>query len=210
MDEDKSLTMDVFIDFLPNQPRNDENRETFREILRQRLEQRLEASVDRLWDLPVVVLKQPEHEYVALLCEARDLFISGYFYSCVAMCGIVGERLVKDAVRASVLVKHEGREVRPADVAFEQLERVDSSSLCNFLEKAQLLSGAAARAAAGLRELRNKYAHARGRDAQGDAVTAIKQLHVLVEDTVSVFKDFEIKNGALVLKNRRQKTEGAK
>ena len=53
--------------------------------------------------------------------------------------------------------------------------------------------------------------HTRGeRMRRGDAVKAIKRLHVLVEDTVSVFKDFEIKNGALVLKNRRPKTEGAK
>ena len=49
-----------------------------------------------------------------------------------------------------------------------------------------------------LGELRNKYAHARGQASKRDAVKAITLLQTLVDDTVSVFKDFEIKDGALV------------
>ena len=207
MNDAEPLTREVFIDLRPNQPKNERSRETLRTILREQFEQRLEASVDRLWDLPPIMLQRPANEYVRLLCEARELFISGYFYACVAMCGIVGERLIKDTVRASVLVKHDGLAVRPAEVAFDQLERVDSSNLCRFLKEAQLLNGEAVKAANKLGELRNSYAHARGKDAQGDAVEAIKLLHTLVEDTVSVFKDFEIRNGALVLKDKPPKTE---
>lgn len=202
-------TMDVFIDLLPNQPRNAQGRETLRRILRDRFEQRLEESIDRLWNLPPIMVQQPANEYVALLCEARDLFITGHFYSCAAMCGIVGERLVKDVVRASILVERHGRAVRPAEAAFNQLERVESSNLCRFLEKAQLLNSGAAKAADRLCQLRNRYVHARGEDAQSDAAEAIKLLHSVVEDTVSVFKDFEIENGALILKKQSRQAEGA-
>lgn len=198
--DDRSQVMEVFIDFLPNQPRDDRGRENLRRILLDRFEQRLSASIERVWDLPAIVLQQPANEYVPLLHEARELFVSGHFYSCVAMCGIVGERLIKDVVRTSVLVQHDGRVRHPAPVAFDQLERVEISSLCRFLKEAELLDGKAAKAADGLCQLRNRYAHARGKNPKRDAAKAIELLHILVEDTVSVFKDFRIENGALVMK----------
>ena len=203
--DEEPLTREVFIAFRPNQPRNERSREAQRLQLRKQFEHRLEASVDRLWDLPPVMLQQPANEYISLLCEARELFIAGYFYACVAMCGIVGERLVKDTIRASVLVRRDGLAVRPTQVAFDQLERIDSSSLCRFLKETQLLNDSAVTAANKLGQLRNSYAHARGRNARGDAAEAIKLLHTLVEDTVSVFKDFGINNGALVLKDKPSK-----
>ena len=91
--------MDVFLDLLPNQPKTDQTRESFRQILRQRFEGRLTDAVERVWELPPMILK-PHGEYLALLLEAREIYLAGHFYSCVAMCGIVGERLVKDMFRA--------------------------------------------------------------------------------------------------------------
>lgn len=84
----------LYIDFLPNQPKADKTRDNFRNILKGKLEERLEASVDRIWDLPQLAV-EPEGEYLALLLEARDLYVDGRFYLCGAMCGIVGERLIK-------------------------------------------------------------------------------------------------------------------
>ena len=89
MDEQVELR-EVYIDFLPNQPKNEIFRQYAAERLRQQLEGRPEASVDRQWELPQLIVK-PEGEYLELLLEARDLYINGYFYSCVATCGIVGE-----------------------------------------------------------------------------------------------------------------------
>ena len=116
------------------------------------------------------------------------------------MCGIVGERLVKDVLRASVLVEKDGKPQRPADVAFDQLERVEVNGIVRFLKEAELLSADSAKAARTLGELRNQYAHARGKKPQRDALKAIKLLHTLVEGTVSMFKDFEIKDGVFVRK----------
>ncbi len=195
-------TMNLFLDLLPNQPKNDQGRENFRGMLRERFEARLAESVERIWDLPPIILRAPTGDYFVLLLEARELFVAGYFYSCVAMCGIVGERLVKDVLRASVLVEKEGQGKRPREAAFDQLERVETSALTRFLKEAALLSEESARAADKLGQLRNGYAHARGKDSPKDAIEAIKLLHVLIEGTVSVFKDFDIKDGVFVRKGK--------
>lgn len=206
--DDNSQLMDVFLDLLPNQPKNDRSREDFSRMLRERSESRLPDAVERIWTLPPIVLGKPTGEYVALLVEARELFLWGYFYSCVAMCGIVGERLIKDVARASILVERDGHAHRPKESAFDQLERVEINGIVRFLQEADLLSGDAANAAKKLGELRNGYAHARGKDAEKDAAEAITLLHALVEGTVSVFKDFEIRDGALVRKGTAPKVGG--
>jgi hypothetical protein len=192
-------SMDVFLDLLPNQPKTDQTRESFRQILRQRFEGRLTDAVERVWELPPMILK-PHGEYLALLLEAREIYLAGHFYSCVAMCGIVGERLIKDVFRASVLVQKGGLPQAPPNAAFDQLEHVEVNGIVRFLKEAGLLSMEAWKAAGSLGQLRNQYAHARGKSPQPDALKAIKLLHTLVEDTVSVFKEFEIKDGAFVRK----------
>ena len=192
-------TVDVFIDLLPNRPKNDQTREMFRQVLRQRFEGMLTDAVERVWDLPPMVVK-PQGEYLALLLEARQIYVAGYFYSCVAMSGIVGERLVKDVFRSSVLVQKGSLPQAPPAAAFDQLEHVEVSGIVRFLKETGLLSADGAKAVLTLGELRNQYAHARGKAAQADALKAIKLLHTLVEDTVSMFKEFEIKDGAFVRK----------
>ena len=195
-----SSTIEVFLDFLPNQPKNDQSREQFVSMLRLRLEERLQASVERIWDLPSIILKRPQSEYVALLVEARDLYVSGNFYSCVAMCGIVGERIIKDVLRASVRLEKDGVIHIPQDKAFDQLEYVEVAGIIRFLKEAELIAANPAKAAEDLGKLRNRYAHARGKNPDRDALEAIKLLHSLIEGTVSMFNEFEIKDGVFVRK----------
>lgn len=192
--------MEVYLDLLPNQPKNDQSRDNLGEMLRNRFEQRLPDAVERVWELPPIILRGASEEYVGLLKEARDLFVAGYFYSCVAMCGIVGERLVKDLLRSSVLINKDGNPARPSGAAFDQFERADLGGIIRFLKEAELMGADTYKATENLVQLRNKYAHARGREPGTDAIAAIKMLHTLVEGTVSVFKDFEIKEGKFVPK----------
>jgi hypothetical protein len=194
---DESESIQVYLDALPNFPKNDEYREVLREILRREFEGRLDASVERTWDLPQLLVK-PQGTYLELLLESRHQYVSGRFYSCVAMCGIVGERLVKDMFRSSVLVRKTDSPEAPSDEALDQLERVEVYGIVNFLKAAKVLSESAARAAKKLGELRNDYAHARGKNPQKDALAAIQLLHTLVEDTVSILKHYTFEAGRLV------------
>jgi hypothetical protein len=186
MNDQQSYT-EVFLDLLPNQPKDNETRELLCKEFSAEFGRRLPEAVERVWELPAMIVK-PCGEYLPLLLEARELFLSGCFYSCVAMCGIVGERLVKDVFRSSVLIWKNGKVEPSTDTAFDQFERVEVSAIVRFLKEADLLSAEAAKSAMDLGELRNQYAHARGKKPQEDALRAIKLLHVLVDDTVSVFK----------------------
>jgi len=194
----EELLATVYIDLLSNQPKNEHTREQARQSLQNRFGLRLTDAVERLWDLPPVILQRPNDEYVSLLVEARELFTMGYFYSCVAMCGIVGEKLVKDMLRESTLVSIDGTAERPSEEAFDQFERADVSAIVRFLNKAKLLTDEAKKAAEDLVGLRNQYAHARGKNPQRDALEAIKNLHVLLEGTVSILKDYQIVDGKFV------------
>lgn len=191
------VDLDIFHDFRSNLSKDDQTRSTFRRGLQQRFEQSLPDCVERIWDLPPITVR-PNEDYFVLLQEARDLYVAGFFYSCVAMCGIVGERIVKDTLRASVLVHKGGSAMVPTERAFDQFERVEVSGIVRFLKEAEILSADTAKAAEGLSELRNQYAHARGKSHTDDAKRSIKLLHDLVEGTVSIFKDFDVKNGNLV------------
>jgi hypothetical protein len=188
----------VYVDVLSNHPKTDQTRKEFQQLLRSRFELKLPDAVERFWDLPAIILQRPNDEYISLLVEARELFTMGNFYACVAMCGIVGERLIKDLVRGSVVISAEGITKRPSEEAFDQLERVDASALVRFLSHSQLLGGEAKKAAEDLISLRNQYAHARGKKPQQDALEAIDKLHSLVEGTVSILKDYEIIDGRFV------------
>ena len=117
------------------------------------------------------------------------------------MCGIVGERLVKDVLRSSILIQKDGNPKPPADAAFDQFEHVEVGGIILFLKEAELLNAEAARAATDLGDLRNQYAHAHGKKSEEDALKAVKLLHALVEDTVSVFKTHTIMDGSFVLKS---------
>ena len=88
--------MEIYIDLLSNQPKTEQAKQQNSQMMRERFEARLPAAVDRIWQLPPIMLHNPEGEYVQLLLESRELFIAGFFYSCVAMCGIVGERIIKE------------------------------------------------------------------------------------------------------------------
>jgi len=153
-----------------------------------------------MMQLPAIILQNPSKEYLGLLLEARELFVAGFHYSCVAMCGIVSERLVKDLFRSSILVQRNGVPEVPSDDESDQLEQVEMRGIVNFLSKAHLLDEDAKKAATALAELRNRYAHAHGKKAESDALKAIGLLHAVVEGTVSVFKDFQIQEGRFVLK----------
>ncbi len=140
-----------------------------------------------------------------LLYEARNLFVFGYFYSCVAMCGIAGERIIKDELRASVLIKRNDQPQIPDYSAFDKLEQCNVSNILYFLNKAGVLSDDVKDTAQKLGGLRNKYAHACGEKPEEDAFKAIENLYKIIEGTVSISKNFEENDGMLFKKDKAPK-----
>jgi len=193
----------AFSDLNSNEPKNDATRSRFRQSTIEQFNLKLSDSIERMWELPPVIL-QSGGDYVDLLSEARDLFKMGYFYACVAMCGIVNERLVKDLLLDSLLVSVNGQTIPPNEKAVEQLERIEISTLIKFLNRMKIIPDDVRKAAISLIELRNLYAHAyahtTGDDPRIDALKAIGFLQTMLNGTVSLLKNFEFRDGKLIRK----------
>jgi len=200
MNEKQEFT-EAYLRNLSKTPRNEEGRKNLRRRLAKKFRETLPSSVERIWDLPNINIIDPAKPYGDLLIEAHDLYINGFFYSCVAMCGIVGERLIKDLLRTHVMIEKNGGIIPPDTDAFDKLERVEISNIVEFLKATELLSEDAAKAAKELISLRNAYAHARGKKPNDDALKAIRYLHKIVDDTVSIFKGIDLGCGVLKLKD---------
>lgn len=125
--------------------------------------------------------------HVALLLEARELYRHGHFYSCVAMCGIASERIVKDLASEGLAVRKDDEAVELPEEAVPELDRFELSALARVLTKAGLLTADARKAVLALAELRNRYAHGSGTKPHEDALKAIGLLHDVVNRTVSLF-----------------------
>ena len=196
-DEDRLI--DVWIDLLPNQPNDADGRARIERLIAETFQAQVPAAIDRVFQLPPVVV-HPPGEYTNLLAEARETYVHAHFYACVAMCGIVGERILKDVLRAALRIVVGAAVQVPSAAALDRLEYVEVSAIARFLSRVGLITDDGEKAAERLQQLRNAYAHARGKDPQGDALQAIKKLHELIEGSVSVFKTYDIRDGKLVPK----------
>jgi hypothetical protein len=129
--------------------------------------------------------------HVPLLLEARELYTHGHFYSCVAMCGITAERILKDLLGERFAIRRDGEVRDIPDDAAPELDRFEVSAIARFLTKAGLLEPAVRKAALELAELRNVYAHGSGLKPESDSLKALTLLHVVVQETVVLFKGHE-------------------
>lgn len=118
--------------------------------------------------------------YCSLLREARDVFVDGYFYACVAMCGISFERFQRDkAAPFGAKDQHKMPKIR-AILMQNKVLTPGSLALCEKMAT-----------------LRNQYAHGHGQQFEADAVKALEWMHRLIEDETTLMRDYEIIGGVL-------------
>ena len=198
--KEKEIT--VYIDTIPNLLNHPtigkQQQKEVGQLIHDQFESKLDDIVTRYASLPVLLIHHGE--YCNLLMEARELFINGYFYSCVAMCGTTAERILKDVFAKSLLVASNGQPKPLNDEVIKDISFFSAKNICEFLVDAGVLDRKLRTSFKSLGELRNKYAHAGGKKPEEDARKAIGRLHSILEGTVSIFKDFNIKAGKLVSK----------
>ncbi len=202
MGSNKDRQVPVFIDTIPNLLQSSLSEERKKEAIREGFDSRLEDIIERYSSLPALMI-QPG-EYCWLLKEARWLYILGYFYSCVAMCGITAERILKDIFTGHLLIIKGNQAEFPNDKMGRRLEKFGARRICQFLINAEILDQSLKSDFKNLGELRNEYAHAGGKHPQKDARKAIDHLHTIVEGTVSILKDYKIQDGKLVSKRAKE------
>lgn len=119
-------------------------------------------------------------DYCNLLREARDVFVDGYSYSCVAMCGIAMERFQYDKAKPhGATRKHKMYEVR------------------NLLEEKRILKATSLDLCQEMADLRNDYAHGYGANPPEDAIKALAMVQQFIKLETDVMRKYYVIGGKL-------------
>lgn len=132
---------------------------------------------ERLSQLPPLLMEAGD--YCALIREARDVFVNGHFYACVAMCGISLERFQRDKAAP----------FRAAQKKIEEVRRTLQKNTVLLPETLDLCKKMA--------KLRDKYAHGRGSNPKEDALKALAWMHSFIDNETSLMKHYAIVEGIL-------------
>ena len=136
---------------------------------------------ERLSQLPALLIEAGP--YCDLIREARDVFVDGHFYACVAMCGISFERFQRDKAKPYGANRvHNIRRVR------------------GILKKNKVLTSGTITLCKKMADLRNKYAHGHGLKPKEDALTALNWTHCFIDNETNLMRDYAIVNGILCRK----------
>ena len=133
---------------------------------------------ERLSQLPPLLIEVGP--YCKLLREARDVFVDGHFYACVAMCGISFERFQRDKAEPyGTMRKHNMLQVR------------------RMLQKNRILSPGTLILCKKMADLRNDYAHGHGLKPREDALKALRWMHSFIDNETNLMRDYVIVDGVL-------------
>jgi hypothetical protein len=212
----------VYMDFMPNSLINEAAKRQEAELLKSQFEAKVDQIVERHASLPAFLVHQGEgFKFTSLLVEARELFTHGYFYSCVAMCGMATERIAKDLYVSGFTLPNTNR-----DKLITNLEHLNFTKIVDFLKEIGRINKETRSTMLQMGTLRDKYIHTKGplpefagdggsiqeqrnqkiKEQQEDAEKAIRYLHKVLEGTFSVFKNYMIRQGRLVPKDSTQET----
>jgi hypothetical protein len=133
---------------------------------------------ERLSQLPPLLMEVGP--YCALIREARDVFVDGHFYACVAMCGISLERFQRDKAEP-----YGGKREH-------KIEKVRS-----ILQQNKVLSPSTMTICKRMAKLRNKYAHGHGLNPKEDALKSLAWMHSFIDNETNLMRDYMIVDGIL-------------
>jgi len=131
----------------------------------------------RLSQLPPLLME--DGAYCRLIREARDVFVDGHFYACVAMCGISLERFQRDKATPYGATRKKIEEVRRI-LQKNKVLLPETLDLCKKMAK-----------------LRDKYAHGHGSNPEEDALKSLGWLHAFTDKETSLMRDYAIVDGIL-------------
>jgi len=121
--------------------------------------------------------------YCNLIREARNVYVDGHFYACVAMCGISLERFQRDKAKP-----------------FGATQKHKISKVRDILKKKRMLKPGTLTLCEKMACLRNKYVHGDGLNPKEDALKALKWMHCFIDNETNLMQGYEIVNGVLTRK----------
>jgi hypothetical protein len=136
------------------------------------------GKLERLSQLPPLLIE--EGAYCGLIREARDVFVDGHYYACVAMCGISFERFQRDkALPYGATREHKMWKVRI------------------ILEKNKVLSAGTFSLCKNMADLRDDYAHGYGLTPKEDALKSLGWMQSFIDNETNLMRDYKIVDGIL-------------
>lgn len=183
----KGQTQAAYIDFSPNAAKRD-LREELSEVSQKQVTELPSGTLgenslthdtlERLSQLPPLLIE--DGPYCGLIREARDVFVDGYFYACVAMCGISLERFQRDKAEPYGATRtHKMNQVR------------------SILQKNRVLSPKTLSLCKNMAGLRNDYAHGHGLNPKEDALKALSWMHSFLDSETNLMRNYVIVDGVL-------------
>ncbi len=136
---------------------------------------------DRLSQLPPLLIEAGS--YCELLREARDVFVDGHLYACVAMCGISFERFQRDKAEPYIA---------------KSKSRMDNmETIRGILKKNAIISDSSLILCKQMASMRNEYAHGHGLNPEEDAFYSLQWMHSFLDAETNLMRGYEILNGSL-------------
>jgi len=180
----------AYADFRPNAARHQleelskGSQEQVTELSSGALGEPAHERLERLSQLPPLLME--DGPYCRLIREARDVFVDGHFYACVAMCGISFERFQRDkAAPYGATRKHNMWQVR------------------NMLQENKALLPDTLGLCKKMADLRNDYAHGQGLNPKEDALKSLAWMQSFIDNETNLMKDYVIADGTLYRKAKR-------
>ncbi len=165
------------------------------ELKRARIEQEMQAATDkvrRYLKLPAYIIYQDD-EVLPLLLEARESYIDGHFFSCIAASVTAADRICNGLLERYGVDRNTRRKLLEENTLGQKIPQLRRRKLIGAAQQETLES---------LNILRKKHLHPKyavgGRTMRRDAFSALTLLHKFLEGTLSVFRDYAIENGRLV------------
>lgn len=133
--------------------------------------------LERLAQLPPLLME--DGPYCRLIREARDMFVDGHFYACVAMCGISLERFQRDKAAPFRAARKDIDEIRRI-LRKNNVLLPQTIDLCEKMTKS-----------------RDKYAHGHGANPKEDALKGLAWMHSFIDNETSLMRHYAIVEGIL-------------
>ncbi|MDP8201976.1 MAG: hypothetical protein P9M11_07530 [Candidatus Tenebribacter burtonii] len=175
----------VYLDTIPNLLKDSINEKKISETLLSNYNGKIAEIIDRYKNLPAIVVDIGV--YTESLKEARQVYIEGYFYSCIAMCCVTAEKIAKDILIQNLFIQKDDNFENIPKEAIKYFEKINLETIREILIKSNLISGNLRNPYKKLVELRNRYMHIRDITAtKSDAISALNFLNFIIEDTISL------------------------
>lgn len=191
--------MDVYIDLIRNgyegMPASVKRETAIRlaETHIQRYKQKAKSCVKRHLRLPALNVHN-EDELLPLLYEARQTYIDGYFFSCIASTATTADRIC-NRLSARYSLPIEIQELFLGETFGNKPQKLRAEGVITKDQEALLMK---------INKIRNRHIHPRRTISQltlkRDAFVAVCLLHELIEGTFSIMRDHTFHEGRIVPK----------